>query len=563
VSLADENAADLRRFGPGAVTEVVLAARADIARTDFVAFNEFVIRDDRTGDYITMSWVHYDWFRLRTLYRKLVVMSTPGLGKTIQNIAYILFTLGHEPMRLVAVMHKVLQKAADIVYLVGRYIEESERLALVFPTRVGPGGQEIIGLQRSTVRNDPWSKTKLTVERAAGPKDPSVSAFSRKGMPLSARVDTVIIDDLVDRSNAYSAAERAAVIGVFWQQVMTRLSGKTNVDVSLWGNPYHSRALYSHLARDMGWPLFKYSPWVTAEQVVRGACRVVEGKKVEQRVGDLLCPDIWDDLRIQGVRERPAAEQRRILDLVEDDGKDRFDEAWLDRAASMGLERGLYRTHNAEIGDDGQLPEGFELPEGLTAVIHAFDPVGGREGPAQEGAEETGDDWGLVTTAASPDGRSPILRMRKGQTDVIAQLTAIAHAYLLFGGHVAVETNGVQRWLVQLFNGGAVVDGEGVPIKPPIVSYYTGKQKWDPVDGVRELNAGFAVGRYEVPTDERGVPVPEAYKLVAQVAALKPRKHSGDLAMALWIADQVRRRRRKKAGPAKVRVTVISGAAAR
>ena len=127
---------------------------------------------------------HADWYDAQGLYCGIV--APWGHGKTEQLVVLrVLQLLGRDPNLRIKVVCNTADNAMIRVSTIGKYIEESAELHLVYPNlRPDPKGD--------------WSKTRLVVQRQSRSKDASVEAWGLFSGGLGGRSDVFIFDDVTD-----------------------------------------------------------------------------------------------------------------------------------------------------------------------------------------------------------------------------------------------------------------------------------------------------------------------------------------------------------------------------
>jgi hypothetical protein len=160
---------------------------AQAARVDPSAFMEFVLKDEMTGQPIELAPMHHAWQSLMSSHRRLLCWSHVEGGKTWQfSIGRVLWELGRNPNLRVVVISNTHEQAAKIVRTVAKHIEVSEELRMVFPR---------------LLKGDPWTSHHLFVQRSVMSKDPSLQACGIHGNIVGARIDLLILDDVLDYEN--------------------------------------------------------------------------------------------------------------------------------------------------------------------------------------------------------------------------------------------------------------------------------------------------------------------------------------------------------------------------
>lgn len=175
--------------------------------THFWAFCEYVIRDEKTNDFIELQEFHVEWCDLFQSGEHLVLFSPCETGKsTLVSVAYPLWRLGLDPSLRIAIVSNTASQATKFLSQIKRYIESSQEYHEVFP-HVRPAPHPSI-----PKRHERWSDVAIIIVRPTFSKDPSVQALGVAGPLLSSRLDLLILDDVLDQDNTESDAKREKVI---------------------------------------------------------------------------------------------------------------------------------------------------------------------------------------------------------------------------------------------------------------------------------------------------------------------------------------------------------------
>jgi predicted phage terminase large subunit-like protein len=220
----------------GAVKNVSLAN----ARERFDLFCNYCFVDDR-GEAWEVAGFQREWQTAIDQNGHVIIFAPVEHGKTEQiSIARVLWELGHNPNKRIAIVSNTHSQAEKIAYSIQQHIEKNTSLREVFPD-LKPG-------QR-------WRSASFDVAgKPETVKDFSVQALGCFGALLGARLDFIVIDDICDRENTATAQQREKVISWVKSTVLTRLveGGK----VVIIGTAWHKADLLHHFEK-LG------SPWVT------------------------------------------------------------------------------------------------------------------------------------------------------------------------------------------------------------------------------------------------------------------------------------------------------------
>jgi len=215
-----------------------------MARKDFVAFVSYVMRDEHTGKPIKIQPFQAEWASLCERHHHVLILAFMSSGKSaLLSIAMTLWELGRNPTLQFAVVSKTSRQAKKIALTLARYIEESHELKEVFPwLRPDP--------------RSPWNSEQLTVARPGLSKDPSIQIVSVLRTVHGARLDRVVLDDVLDRENTRTEVQRDNM----WDWYQKSIPGRMTKDskIRAVGNPFHKKDLYHRLARNEEWAAYRF-----------------------------------------------------------------------------------------------------------------------------------------------------------------------------------------------------------------------------------------------------------------------------------------------------------------
>lgn len=493
-------------------------AVARLARDDASVFNQFVLRDERTGRRIRQAPMHREWHRLIDRHPRLVFWAHVDAGKTQQvSVGRVLWELGRNPHLRVAVITKTADLAQKIVRSVGQYVEKSDALHEVFPDLLPHPDPSL-----------PWTSQKLTIRRPGVPKDPSVQASGVYGNILGSRIDLLVLDDVIDEVNTRTDAPRKHLWGWIRATLFGRLSEDARVVVM--GNAWHPEDVLHLFAKE---PRF-----VSRRFPVRDA----EGR--------LTWPEHWSSERIDAARldMGPLEFARALLCQARDDDTARFKREWIERCLERG--RGLKLLATAEDlfdeiaeGRYDSVPATPEVQEELRAAAAAR-RLGDHDagGPAFDVRFFTGVDLAvqrhaaadhtcIFTIAVLPNGDRRVLWVEAGRWAAPEILSRIVDHHARYGSICVVENNAAQDYLVQMLRAHTAVTVRG---------FTTGKQKASPEFGVESLAAEFECGKWVIPSGDDGKS--RSREVDAWIMELihyePPPAHTGDRLMASWFARE-------------------------
>lgn len=464
-----QQAAELRRI------------HAQICRDDAAEFCAFVLRDEKFGGGIEPSAAHYRWHALCDKHPRLVIWSHTESGKTQQlAIGRTLWMLGRDPNLRIAIISNTYSQAVKIVRTIAQYIESSAELHEVFPE-----------LRKSDRAGDPWSANAITVKRGVISKDASVQACGVHGAILGARLDVVILDDILDFENTRTVAARNDLADWYHATITGRLTEWARV----WaiGTAFHPDDLLHRFVRPTN---------------------VWTGEKfpVLDEAGNPTWPEKWPLSRVNARRvELGAAEfDRQMLCKARSDEEARFQRAWIDACVFQGL---------------GFIYEIPELPDGFAAFTGVDLGVGRKEGSGKTA---------LFDVLLHPTGERQILWIESGRFTGPEIVRKIHEHQRRYNSIVYVENNAAQDFIRQF-----ALEGNALPIRP----FTTGASKAHPEFGIEGIAVEMQNGKWIIPGGAQGEErSPEVDSWISELLYYDPREHPGDRLMAGWFAREGARR---------------------
>jgi hypothetical protein len=459
-------------------------ARAALAAQDINTFIPFVLRDEETGGAISQAPYHEDLQELVDRADRTVIWGHVELGKTQQvSIGRPLFELGRNPDLRIVIVQATATQAKKIVRTVGEHIERNKWLHMVFPT-----------LTPAT----PWNTEQLTVKRSQGIIQPSFQAIGAHGNILGARIDLLILDDILTMENTRTAAGREDIYQWFKSTLLGRMT--PNSRVIFLGNAWHPDDAMHRLARE-GWSSRKFP--------VRDAT-----------TGKTNWAERWPNERIESkAKEFGPVEAARQLDcLARSEDAARFKREWIDWC----LDRG----------------RGLDTPFQLTEIPKGCHTFTGVDLGVKKGLHN--DLTVLFTVMSHPDGTIQVVNLESGKWSAPDIVTKIFEAHVRYKSRVLVEDNGAQDFIRQF----AKHLNQNIPVFP-FNTRGSGKvgNKNHPQYGVEGIAAEMANSRWIIPCDTEGKPSPEIEAWIQEMLYYDPRGHTGDRLMASWFAREGSRRR--------------------
>lgn len=442
------------------------------ARQDPASFVAYVLRDERTGTPIKLAPVHLEWHNIITTQQSSIIWAGIEQGKSTQiAIGRTLWEIGKNPTLHAAVLSNTHKQASKLVTACAGYIEQSAAYKRVFPGIV-PGKL--------------WTNAAFKVKTPVISKDPTLQALGVHGAIMGARIDFLVVDDILDYENTRTPAAREALINWFDATIVGRLTRGAKVIVI--GNAWHPGDALHAWAKRPGWKAFTY-PVVDAQ-------------------GTPLWPERWPLERIEETRKTmvPAEFARQLMCVARDDASGRFKREWIDHAMDKGEGRRL--LPNIDI-----LPQGCKVYTGVDLAVQRHDAA---------------DLTALFTIIVWPNGDREVVQIESGRwsgPEIVQRIFETHHRYQSV---IIVENNGSQDFILQF-----AAHRYALPMR----SFTTGRQKAHPEFGIEGIAAEMAQGKWIIPsTGRRAAPEVEAW--IQDMLYYDPAAHSGDRLMASYFARE-------------------------
>ncbi len=454
-------------------------AEAALARHRIEVFLPFVMRDEETHKPIKLAPMHRVWHQILSRYDRSVIWAHIESGKTQQiSIGRVLFLLGKNPNLRIAIVSNTHHQAEKIVRVIARYIEDSKELHDVFP-HLRPGSV--------------WTSTQLVVHRARNfAKDYNVQAIGHHGNILGARLDYVVLDDILDWEITRTEKSRTDLLAWYKATLAGRLV-QTGA-VACIGTAFHKDDLMHELAKQA--------------VALHGQGAAVRYPVYDDTTGAPRWPERWPSERIakKQIELGPLEFTRQMLCLARTDAVSHFKTEDIERCKRKGEGRVLGTALAA-------LPPGYRTYTGVDLAVQKTDAA---------------DLSALVTICVHPDGVREILEVQSGKWFGPEIIERIVDASNRWQSIVYVENNAAQDYIVQFTRGSYTI---------PIRGFTTGRNKAHPEFGVEGIAAEMAGERWIIP-NENGVLHPEIAALVSDMLYYDPTTHTGDRLMACWFARE-------------------------
>jgi hypothetical protein len=448
-----------------------------LACVDANAFIEMVMKDERTNKPIKQAPMHKAWHTLADKYERLIIWSHVEAGKS-QNLAIgrTLFELGKDSSLRVAICSNTYKQAEKILTGISQNIIGNEALHSVFPN-----------LKPSEKGGDSWSKNSITIMREGTAKDPSVQVVGVHGAILGARIDLLILDDVLDYENCRTKAGREDLIAWIKSTLFGRLTA--NARVLIIGNAYHPDDALHTFAKEPAWRAFRYPV-------------------IDDETGQSRWPEVWPAARIAKKKQELGTLEfaRQMLCLARDDSESRFQSEWIEICKQKGEGRTL--TQAIAV-----IPPGFRIITGVDLAVQQKD---------------ASDSTCFFTIAVHPNGDREVISIETGKWSgpiIVSKLFEIHHRYQSF---FMIENNAAQDFILQFAR-----DRGAIPMRP----FTTGRQKAHPEFGIESIAAEMSQGKWIIP-NINGQCHPEVQRWLDEMLWYDPAVHTGDRLMSSYFARE-------------------------
>lgn len=427
------------------------------------------------------SAVHREWQKLISDHSKVILWAPHYHGKTNQISRWrSVHDIGRNPNLRIALIGETNKLPKKILSGIKADIVDNERTKHIFP-ELRPAG-----------RNQPqakWSDDMITVDREDVALDPTIQCVGAYGQIVGSRLDRIYIDDLLSLKYTLTEYQREKMLEWLQTEVFSRLTkgGK----IVFVGTAWHQQDSMHVLAKKKGWASRKYQ------------ATYLDDDGVEKSLAPELfsVEEIYERADLLGGAQHLAA-RRMLWNETRPDGGGMIQWSWIEKCLQRGRGRGFLTSWN------GPSFSGVDISASLK---------GG-------GAEDCIFSLGLM-----PEGSRRILDIRGGQwrpDEFVGNLQAVDR---MFDGEIRVESNGIQKKLAQLV---------GAITALPITEHHTGMNKHGEHSGIQAMGLEFKRGKWIVPCDEDLTPDDETAKFLQQLVDYAPDQHTGDYAMAGWIARE-------------------------
>lgn len=486
----------------------IVERRIRDARTDPNAFNSYVLLDDKRQP-LKQEWFHREWQDMLTRHDKLVIFSSVEHGKSTQiSIARALWELGRNPTHRGAILSDTATQAAKMLTAIKTNIEANPRLHEVFPD-----------LARENFRS--WQYDAIMYEPAepTTEKDYTVQALGIGGAIMGARLNWIILDDILNLENTWTEEQCQKVIEWYQTTVITRaLEG-----CKIWiiGNAWSPFDVMHWLERSGEFKVVRYPAAMPRDEWEQRSGQGFDGELFHDLVP--TWPGRWPAKRLYE-RERqltPHRFRQLFFCQAQDEAMSPFPPSSIEKCKLLGL-----NLPYAPDDWEGPAFTGVDLAAGQTRR-HAYTV--------------------FFTLGLTPEGQRYVLDIRSGRWRASQIEEVAADIHNRYNSIFLVENNACQSLMVQFMQRDL-----GIPIHP----YTTGRQKAHPEFGIEGLAIEMAQGQWIVP-NVNGIVHPYVQKFFNECASYDPQAHTGDHLMAAFFAREALRRFDRRGRTVRVRVLGI------
>ena len=519
---------------------LMLAANA---REDFNCFFEFVMREERTHQPVKLAAHQRVLHKFLVEHDRGVVMMPVGHGKTFSEIAFTLWSIGRNPSLRGAIVSATQEQSEKFVMSVRGYIESSDALHLVFPE-----------LQRSTREGDHWTQTRITVERPHGGIHPTLIAIGMDGAIEGARLNWVIVDDLLKADNTRTKDACMKVRQWVQTSVQSRMD-PTGEKFIISNTPWHPDDLVNAT---------KARGWATLTMDAEGFVYVQDDVEDQRRAlerGEEVVPWDSDELRPAVQTNDPKHPLFSACRLVAHDPDPKGQVTlWPERINRRALEairreletHAFLQSYMCQCRDNDTawcktewIELGKQLAREPTSAIRVHLPnqkpahglVAKYQGPYQAftgvdlafSEKAKSDDVAFFTFCPLPTGHRLILDIEIGKWNSPTVARKIVQKHRDFGSIITVEDVGAQKGVLQLIRDIAT----GIPIKGFTT---TGSKKASVENGLPAIFSELEQGLWLIPCDPFGTTSPHVTKWIDGLLSYTPSAHTPDALMAMFFA---------------------------
>lgn len=449
-----------------------------LAAEDPNVFIPYVFRDAKTAAPLVQSRMHRIWHQLIDRYNRLILLGHVNAGKSIQVAqGRVLYELGRNPNLRIGVCCATQKRALRITAAIGEHIENNERLHAVFP--------------HLRMASKVWSPAGFFVRRTTQATDPSVVAIGLHSGILGARLDLLILDDVLDIDNTRTEQARKTTSEWVISMLFGRLDG-VDARVILIGNAFHPEDLLHQLEKQPDWAAFRF-PVLDAQ----GRSTWEEKWPMEAIIAKRL---EFGELEFA----------RQMMCQARADGEAHFRQSWFDATIARGAN--------------------IDAPEFLPAVPRDCLSVSSVDLGVKTHAK--GSLSSISSSLWRDDKTATLNRITTGKWSAPVIVENVIDHQRRYKSIVVVEDNGSQDFLISQLRQAA----------PHIIvrTHYTGTNKYHPTYGVLGLAPMFERGDWTFPSKSfNGRPgvSTDVKALIQDMLYYNPTNHLPDRLSSFWIGN--------------------------
>lgn len=519
------NTATGSNLSPTELFVLGLKKMAADAREDPAKFYGFVIREENTKKLLPAAPHQQLFFSFARWHDKFVNRQPVGTGKTFGITALTLWDLGNDPTHRCAIISKTEGMAKKPLKMVSDYIVEPElndRLALVFPR-----------LQRSPRASDPWTTTRLTIDRPPGIRDASLMALGIATEFQSSRLSRIYMDDMISIENSRTKEGRDDVRSIFDGNIMSRLD-PVGGRVGVTNTPWHREDQTFHL-ESIGWP--------TLVMDIYGFIRVanVDAAWMRYALDTHLRPSNtriggrydWYRLRAHDPdpeEKVPLFPSRYSAEIIAEIRRTRLPHEFARQFLCEPLSDEAGRCKRDWIEKCKLRGMGVSLESHYTGANPTYTGV-----DLGVGRGISHDKTVMLTIEKQLDGSKRILDIHTGQYTGPDIVDLINQKHDRYKSMIQVEGNQAQEYIKDFAKKG----NKSLPIK----SFTTTKVNKHHFEyGVESIFTELRDGKWIIPCDSNGKCHREVQGLIDDMLYYDPASHTSDRLMAMWMAREASRK---------------------
>lgn len=506
--------------------------RASEARKDPARFFEFVMKEEHTQLPIATLPHQRVLFSFVMAHPRCVVRMPVGASKTYSMLGLTLWLIGQDLTARGAVISAGEAQASKVVSAAASYIESSAELALVYPK-----------LQPSTNPRDPWTQTKITVDRPPGIRDATLWGVGAGGKLPGARLSWILVDDVNDAENTATLERIEKINRWFFSTVVTRADVK-DARIVVTNTPWDTKDLV-HYLEDSKWPVLEMDlkgdvrienadpRWDTpelresrkplphisrlsahdsAEYASEGA-KLIEGEWEDRDEVVSIWPekfsaDVVHELEHVTFKFDKAAFNQAYMMKCRNEADAECKSAWVEACKLNARNLGVFGLIREYPGPD--------------PVFTGIDLAYGKKSTSHNNA--------LFTFRLREDNHRQILDVDIGKWSGPELIEKMIELHRRYNTIFRVESNAAQIYLLQFARERDVA----LPIKPHV----TGNNKWSKDFGVMAIFTEIENGAWLIPNDPDGQTEEHVTTWINSCLYFKKGAHTGDALMASWFARE-------------------------